>query len=162
MNAQERKYIAKRISDVEAATIAELKNRPLQKPGDALEEAVRSLSYQQILDSILAAIPNSRKALAGVIDVSAGGYDYRAQSYETCKVSVKIQIFETDTTLPNGFNFNEANRLYKAEQKRRDALAAKISATAERCRDKAMLGDGTTALAAFDEFSKTLRALLDE
>jgi hypothetical protein len=166
MNQQERKYIAKRIEQEEVSAVKRIRDAELKTPDaeKAFNSAVKSLTDQQVKELVASTVNGlSARQLRGMLTVvtHGGTYNYRTGHTEprTADVKVTLTVVAQNKALPTEVSFNEFAKARKDEQKAKDALIAKIEKRAARCRDRAMLGDGSAALAAFEKFIAELTEL---
>lgn len=158
MNQQERKYTAKRITEEEERIISAIDNAPRKTPNpdDVFDvavgkltskelkqlaiDAINALSVNQTKKTIEARVDSFSRYVHGVGRVSA---DY-GDAY--LNIDFKATAGETSTV------YETAKKERRAEEATRKRTIKKVKAEASKCRDKAMLGDGTAALDAFNKF----------
>ena len=168
MNQQERKYCAKRIEQVEEEAIKVINERQLTTPdpSNAIQKALKNLPVADLRALIIAKVEklSAQRLRQDVsVDIKGSHYDYTTCSHVDGKcatITMKFNVVESSgELLPDGSSYTKFYAARTAERKAKQKLVESIKKKAARCRDRAMLGDGSAALDAFDKFLSEIAAL---
>ena len=127
-----------------------------------MQEVVDDMTHQQIQEAVIEAVIGMRATAVAKqvrVEAASGEYDSEQGYYVEHGLQIKMLGFALPVNLFVD-KHEEFVKEYDAETEQRDSAQKKVADLATRCRDRAMLGDGTQALAAFDDFVRELRGAI--
>lgn len=163
MNQAERNYVTKRIQQEEDRVVAVLRAKPKRvlEPAKRAQQVLNSLSrtkLQRLVVDAIAALGDADLRKLVMVTDSAGSWPHYAHE-RTVRLN-DITVLKDHVPLPGAGSLIDFQVEHDVAEQELKLQIEDIQARGQRCRDRAMLGDGTAALAEFDKFIAELDALL--